>query len=290
MATSSKLGKRKERDDEKPAMIEVRVVLENHWATKSTQIPASSASTTILKFFEQVQGVLPVASRPTPAAQKLAAPKLLLQETSNASPSLRGSKYFEVVWTSNVDSFHNWYTRNALQGNTSMLRCEVHLRTFACAEREARLELEESKKLWFDSRYVPFKASKKPEGSHKWEVSPVDTDEYDWDIEAIEDAPSTEEWFPNRVSNKGGVVKKEAATAKKPKVAIEEGTAPVKKEKSSKDGGEGVEKAIGVEEEEKILWDYSSEEEKRMIEQWRGEEKRARERRERTEKRLGWKF
>ena len=257
MATSPVLGKRKRDDDTlSGTMIEARVVLENHWATEPAQFPASAA-TTIEKLFQEVQGVLPVAKRHTLAAQKLAAPLFLLQENSAKLAALRKKKYFTVGWNSAL-SYKNWYQRNVLPETASILKCEVHLRTFACAVREARLEMEGGERLWFDSRYVLFEASLKPEGGHKWEISPVDADEYDYEaVDSIEDAPSTQEWFPERISSKGEEVKKDAAAAKEPKKASEEAATPVK-EKSSKEGGEGGEKVKEVDEEEDFEWEWNS--------------------------------
>ena len=283
MTASSVLGKRKACDEPAGTIIEARVVLEDFWATESVQFPASAASN-ITDLFQEVQSRLSVAKRHTLAAQRLAAPKFLLQETSEKAPMLRESQFFPVRFTNNV-SYRTWYNRNVLPGNASVLKCKVHLRTFACALREARDYDQTNEKSWFSVKYAPFEPSTKPDGGHTWEESPVDNEEYDDEtIAAIKDAPATVEWFPERISNKAEEVKKDAAAAKKPIVATAE---PVKEEKGSKDGGEGAEKATSVlEEDEEVLWDYSTEEEERMIEQEKQEKQRLREKRERIAKRF----
>ena len=256
MATSPVLGKRKRDDEILPdTMIEARVVLENYWATESVHFSASSA-TTVYQLLEQVQGGLSVAKRHTLAAQKLAAPKFLLQETSFKTPMLRQSQFFAVRFNNNI-GYRSWYERNVLPGTASTLKCEVHLRTFACAKREAKDYLETSEKSWFLNKYIPFEPSTKPEGGHKWEISLADSDDYDWEeLQAIEDAPSTQEWFPERIGSKGEEVKKDVAAAKEPKKASEEANTPVKEE-SSKEGGEAAEKVKEGDEEDEIelVWD-----------------------------------
>ena len=262
MAASSILGKRREREDEPAAatadctMIEVRVVLENYWATESVQIPASAATTTtVVKLFKAVQEALPVAARPTLAAHKLAAPKFLLQETSVKNQWLRQTQFFPVRYNNNV-SYSIWYERNVLQMPASVLKCEVHLRTFACTMREARDSFQSGHQPWLEEYYLPSEPSTRPQGGHVWEVSAVDEDEVDWEaLQVIVDAPSTRQWFPMRAIEEEEVkeeVKEKVAVAKKAKKAKKEVKevvdAPVKEEKGS---GEGVEET----EEEKAFWD-----------------------------------
>jgi hypothetical protein len=217
MAASSSLQKRKSCDEvatpDCPCTFEAILVLENYWATDAVTLPASEAAT-IHGLFKSVKELIPVARRPGILGQKFAAPKFLLQETSVKTSNLRSSRYIVLSWKSDM-SYHFWYERNVLNGNTDTLKVEIHLRTFSTAARESGEELETVKSCYKNS-YVPFVPDSIKGQEHEYVVAPIDDEEVgmdEEDIAALVNWHSTEDWFPDKVKDAKKVRTSAAAEA-----------------------------------------------------------------------------
>lgn len=194
MAPSSTtvLGKRK---PDRPVEMEVRVVFENYWATRTINVAPAA---TFQELLSSVQVALPIARRHSILGQELVAPKIMLQETSDKI--LRDRKYTTVRWFC-VRGYRDWYERNVIEGNAGMLKAEIHMRTNTGVIIERKAERDEAISGingWTNTPYVcldgkPLSGPKE----FKWRIAEVEMDDFNGDL-AVPNALSTEAWFPAR--------------------------------------------------------------------------------------------
>ncbi|ETN37904.1 uncharacterized protein HMPREF1541_07527 [Cyphellophora europaea CBS 101466] len=192
---SSVLGKRKQSD--RTVDIEVRIIFENHWATDVVAVPAAA---TFEKFFDNIKAALPTARRHSILGEELTAPRAFLQETTAKVPGLRKTKYMTVRWFDTV-GYNGWYQRNVVEGDQSVLKGEIHLRTNTGAMLELQAEEDEVLKgtgNWTKASYIRLgnKGVVAP-NRHVWKEAEAEKNYFVGEME-LPTVSSTEEWFPER--------------------------------------------------------------------------------------------
>jgi hypothetical protein len=144
-------------------------------------------------------------------------------------------------------SYHFWYERNVLNGNTDTLKVEIHLRTFSTAARESGEELETVKSCYKNS-YVPFAPDSIKGQEHEYVVAPIDDEEVgmdEEDIAALVNWHCTEDWFPEKVKDAKKV--KSSAAAEASNEANEEVNGEVKVEQGNElDDGDDSSELSGL--------------------------------------------